>query len=186
MIDESMLVHAGCAPAVVAHCRAVCGLAQELAGRVAFRIDTELVRTGALLHDIGRARTHGYDHAIVGAEMVRGLGLGESLADIVERHIGAGITADEARRLGLPARDYLPETPEEKIVSYADNLVCGVEIVPFERALERFRQLLGPDHEGVGLLVRQHEEIKGWMRREAWANTPHRILTLRTGNERDE
>jgi len=34
----------------------------------------------------------------------------------------------------------------------------------FEQAMERFREVLGPDHEGVGLFVRQHEEIQGWMR----------------------
>jgi hypothetical protein len=35
----------------------------------------------------------------------------------VERHIGAGIPATEAERLGLPKRGYLPQIFEEKIVS---------------------------------------------------------------------
>jgi hypothetical protein len=30
--------------------------------------------------------------------------------------------------------------------------------------MERFRQILGPGHEGIELLLRQHEEIQGWMR----------------------
>jgi hypothetical protein len=34
----------------------------------------------------------------------------------------------------------------------------------FEQAVDRFREILGPDHEGVGLLVRQHEEIQRWMK----------------------
>ena len=45
--------------------------------------------------------------------------------DIVERHIGAGITADEAGRLGLPFRDYIPATLEQKVVSHADNLIAA-------------------------------------------------------------
>lgn len=167
MIDEMTLVRAGCGPGVVAHCRAVSRFAREIADRVSIPIDRDLVRLGGLLHDIGRARTHGYDHALAGAEMVRALGLGEALAGVVERHIGAGITAREALGLGLPEKDYLPLTPEEKIVSYADNLVRGVEVVSFDEALERFRRLLGPDHEGVGLFMRQHEEVRRWMRREA-------------------
>jgi uncharacterized protein len=51
--------------------------------------------------------------------------LNEKLVSIIERHIGAGITKDEALALGLPPKDYLPLTLEEKIVAHADNLVFG-------------------------------------------------------------
>src|SRR3990170_2622170 len=69
-----------------------------------------------------------------------------------------------AERLGLPGKDYIPLTPEEKIVSYADNLISGVAEVPFSEALDRFKIILGPDHEGVCRFIRQHEEIQGWMK----------------------
>jgi uncharacterized protein len=67
-------------------------------------------------------------------------------------------------RLGLPKKDYLPLTVEEKIVSYADNLVDRVREISFEEALDRFKNILGPDHEGVELFIKQHHEIQGWTR----------------------
>jgi uncharacterized protein len=164
MRDAEVLITAGCSKDVVAHCIAVSAIAVSLAGRVKASLDRELVRQGGLFHDIGRARTHGIDHAVAGVEIARELGFSEQLVLIIERHIGAGISASEAVRLGLPQKDYLPLTTEEKIVSYADNLTSGVREMPFHEALDRFRDILGPEHEGVGLFIRQHHEIQGWMR----------------------
>jgi len=161
--DVALLVASGCASAVVAHCIAVSALAHSFAGRSKIKIDQDLVRRGGLFHDIGRSRTHGIDHAVVGTEIARRVGLPEAIAQIIERHIGAGITASEAERLGLPKKDYLPLTPEEKIVSYADNLISGVREMPFHEALDRFKSILGPGHEGVELFMQQHLEILGWM-----------------------
>ncbi len=164
MKDVEVLVKAGCSPDVVAHCIAVSNIALSVAERVTAPVDRELVRQGGLFHDIGRSRTHGIGHAIAGVEIAKSLGFSDGLLDIIERHIGAGITASEAVRLGLPEKNYLPLTVEEKIVSYADNLVSGVREVPFNEALERFKHILGPDHEGVELFIKQHEEIQGWMK----------------------
>jgi uncharacterized protein len=165
MWDEKLLIAAGCSPGVVAHCRAVSRTAVLLAEQVkGINVDRELVRLGGLFHDIGRSRSHDVHHAIAGVQIGRELGFPEPLLSIIERHIGAGITAAEAERLGLPKKDYLPLTPEEKLVSYADNLTKGVSAMPFDDALKRFREILGPEHEGIGLFYRQHEEIRGWMR----------------------
>jgi uncharacterized protein len=164
MRDVEVLVNAGCTPEVIAHCRAVSQAAMAIVDRMAMSVDRELVRQGGMLHDIGRARTHGIEHAIAGVEIAKRLGFSDQLALIIERHIGAGITASEAERLGLPKKDYLPLTAEEKIVSYADNLMNGTRVMPFYEALERFRSILGPDHEGVELFIKQHQEIQGWMK----------------------
>ena len=164
MKDEAALAKAGCSPDVVAHCLAVSLVALSIAERLKMGVDRELVRQGGLLHDIGRSRTHGIDHAIAGVEIAKGFGFPAELQNIIERHIGAGITAGEAVRLGLPEKDYLPLTVEEKIVSYADNLVDRVREISFSEALDRFKGILGADHEGVGLFIKQHEEIQGWMR----------------------
>jgi len=165
MHDEKVLIAAGCSPDVIAHCSAVSRTAVALAEKVKqVSVDRELVRLGGLFHDIGRARSHDIHHALAGVKIGRELGFSGPLLAIIERHIGAGITAAEAERLGLPKKDYLPVTPEEKIVSYADNLTKGSEPMVFEQARERFREILGPDHEGVGLFVRQHEEIQGWLK----------------------
>ena len=165
MWDEKILIEAGCSPGVVAHCRAVSRTAVELACRTTHvPVDVELVRLGGLFHDIGRSKTQGIQHAVRGVEIGQALGFPEGLLSIIERHIGAGITAAEAERLGLPRKDYLPVTPEEKIVSSADNLTKGHLAMSFDVALERFRQILGPEHEGIELFRKQHEEILGWMR----------------------
>lgn len=102
-------------------------------------LDLETVSAGAWLHDIGILRCNAPDilctgsepylrHGIIGAEMLRAWGAAhgtdmEPLARICERHTGSGLTATEilARRLPLPPRDYLPETPEEKLVCLADK-----------------------------------------------------------------
>jgi len=164
MHDVDVLINAGCASDIVSHCIAVSAKALSFAERATVTIDRELVRQGGLFHDIGRSRTHGIEHAVVGVEIAKRLGFSDQLVLIIERHIGAGITAAEAARLGLPRKDYVPLTPEEKIVSYADNLMSGAREMPFYEALERFKKILGPDHEGVGLFIKQHQDIREWMR----------------------
>ena len=164
MHDEDMLIRAGCSAEVIAHCRKVSHKALSLADRLKEPTDRELVRLGGLLHDIGRSRTHAIGHAVAGVEIGRSLGLSEQLLRIIERHVGAGITASEALRLGLPVQDYLPLTREEKLVSYADNLISGERELTYGEALGRFTRILGPDHEGVELFRRQHEEIQSWLR----------------------
>ncbi len=164
MNDVDVLVSEGCSPDVVAHCLKVSKTALSIAERLKITLDRELVRRGGLFHDIGRSRTQGIGHAVAGVEIGRKLGFSDALLNIIERHVGAGITADEAVRLGLPKKDYLPLTAEEKLVSYADNLTSGVREMPFYEALDRFKEILGPDHEGVELFRKQHQEIQGWMK----------------------
>jgi uncharacterized protein len=164
MREGDVLLKAGCAPDVVAHCHKVSLLALSIVDRVKEPVDRELVRLGGWFHDIGRSRTQDIGHALAGAEIGRSLGFSEQLLLIIERHIGAGISAAEAVRLGLPGKNYMPLTPEEKIVSYADNLVSGVREMPYYEALDRFKHILGPGHEGIDLFRRQHLEIQEWMR----------------------
>jgi len=162
--DVNVLRTAGCSPDVIAHCQKVSKTALAIADRVRLMLDRELVRKGGLFHDIGRSRTHDIDHALAGVKIGKMLGFSDALVGIIEHHIGAGITAAEAERLGLPKKDYLPRTREEKLVSYADNLISGTREMPFYEALERFKAILGPDHEGVELFIKQHHEIQGWMK----------------------
>jgi len=152
----------GCSERVIRHILAVKEVALRIADEVRVPVDRELVRMGALLHDIGRARTHGIEHAVVGAGMAREMGVDERIVRIIERHIGAGITADEARALGLPDKDFVPRTPEEKIVAYADNLIKGDRETGFEEALEDFRRIPGIGEPAVERFIRLHEEIEQW------------------------
>lgn len=115
------LKKSNCEENVINHCLAVEQIAVKIA--ILAMADKELVSRGALLHDIGRGKTHGIQHAAIGADIARELGLTEEISNIIERHIGAGITESEAEKLGLPVRDYIPNTLEEKIVAHSDNLI---------------------------------------------------------------
>ncbi|NOZ58913.1 MAG: TIGR00295 family protein [Euryarchaeota archaeon] len=148
---------------VVEHSLAVAELATELASRAKVPLDLELVRAGALLHDLGRARTHGIRHAVEGAKLARALGLDGRLVRIIERHIGAGIPREEAAKLGLPPGDYTPRTREEKLVAYADNLVLGTRRLSFEESLERFRRVLGEGHPSLKRMEELHREVTSWL-----------------------
>jgi uncharacterized protein len=120
---EALLARAGCGRAVIAHARAVTRLSLLFTGNPV--VNRDLVQAGAMLHDIGRGITHGIDHAQRGAALGRSLGLDPAIVSIIERHIGAGMTADECSLEGLLPRDCVPVTTEEKIVANADNLVQG-------------------------------------------------------------
>ncbi|MDI6917425.1 MAG: HDIG domain-containing protein [Thermoplasmatales archaeon] len=117
-----MLRDAGCSREVVEHCKTVTKLALKIAGKCNANI--ELVEAGALLHDIGRSRTHGVMHGVEGAKIGRKFGLPDEIVNIIERHLGGGISKEEATKIGLPEKDYTPVTLEEKIVCHADNLIA--------------------------------------------------------------
>ncbi|MDH7563755.1 MAG: TIGR00295 family protein [Candidatus Bathyarchaeota archaeon] len=140
-----LLRKSGCQKNVVKHCKAVAELAEEIAcacRQKGLTVNLELVEIGALLHDIGRSKTHSVHHAVTGAKIARSLGLPESIVSIVKRHVGGGITSEEARKLGWPKDVYVPQTLEERIVCYADKLIEGSKRVPIERTLENFEEML--------------------------------------------
>ena len=116
-----LLKENGCSDEVIKHCMAV----RDVAVKIAIKADADikLVEAGALLHDIGRSKTHGILHAVEGVRIARRIGLPLSILYIIECHIGAGIPKEDAVKLGLPEKDYIPETLEEKIVTHADNLI---------------------------------------------------------------
>ncbi len=122
---DEILRAAGCSPRVIAHCHRVRDAALRFCDHsgVAGR---DLVNAGALLHDIGRGVSHSLLHAQAGATWCREHGIPEDVARIVERHTGAGLTADECTLLRLLPVNCMPHTIEEKIVANADNLVRGV------------------------------------------------------------
>ncbi len=123
---------------VIRHVCTVARLAVTIAQRC--DADVELVRAGALLHDIGRSRTHGIRHGIEGEDIARSLSLPEPLVLIIRRHVGAGILPQEAAALGLPDRDYMPYTVEERIVCHADNLVGDDDYLTSQRAYRDFER----------------------------------------------
>jgi len=125
---------------VVAHSKKVRRIALEVAKELeekGFGVDLKLVGRGALLHDIGRSMTHGLEHGYIGGRILREESEGEEVARIAERHVLGGISKEEAGRMGMPARDFIPETMEEKIVCYADKLSESDKIERLEKKLGR-------------------------------------------------
>ena len=161
------LREAKCSKEVIRHCLAVERTSLRLARRIranGYKLDLKLVSLGALLHDIGRARTHGIRHGVEGAKILRNLGLSK-FARFAECHLGAGIPAEETKELGLPTRDFMPRTLEEKIIAYADKLVMGHRTASYERALEWFKSELGQRHPALDRFKALHAEIQGLLRK---------------------
>ena len=164
MQDLEILRKAGCSPDVVAHCVKVAHLAHSLADRLTVPVDRELTRLGGLFHDIGRSKTHGIEHALVGVECEESRIFHGARqyhrAPYRSRHdfIGGGPAGTSGER--LPAGDV-----EEKIVSYAVTISsAGRERCCFMKRSTVSRTSWGPDHEGVELFKKQHHEIQGWMK----------------------
>jgi uncharacterized protein len=127
--------------------------------REGYQVNLQLVEVSGLLHDIGRAKTHSVNHGLIGGEIARSMGLPDSVAKVIERHVGGGVPKEEAKRLGWPARDFLPVTLEEKIVCYADKRVDGLRTVPMHQALKPYVSNLGANHPAVERIRKLHEEI---------------------------
>jgi|Deesub1362A_J573_1020465.scaffolds.fasta_scaffold00182_4 uncharacterized protein (TIGR00295 family) len=126
---------------VFKHILIVTDVAKKIAEKLNLNEESrKLVLIGALLHDVGRCKSHGMDHAVIGAEMLRKDGFDERIAKIVERHIGAGLTAKEAKSFGLLEKDYIPKTVEEKIVALADNLVSNRKVLRKKEYLKAVKE----------------------------------------------
>jgi len=116
------------------HSRSVADLAVEISHRKGLDLNDSDIEAAAMLHDIGIIATdapgiecHGdrpyLTHGIIGADMLRNMGVDEQFAHVAERHTGAGLTHDEIAAAGLPLpsdRSYMPETLLEKLICYAD------------------------------------------------------------------
>jgi uncharacterized protein len=132
---ESVLKKAGCDQGVIAHCRAVAEAARPYARSPV--VDRRLLEAGAMLHDLGRSKTHSLGHAGAGAELAEAMGCPDGVVRIVGRHLGAGLTLEESALLGLLPVDAMPERLEERIVAHADNLVKGTREIPAEERWDR-------------------------------------------------
>ena len=143
---------------VIDHCEAVYRKAMEIAANFD-DVDEELIRKGALLHDIGRSKTHGITHAIEGVEIAKKYGYPQEVLNIIERHIGAGITEEEAVKLGLPEKSYVPQTLEEKIVAHADNLISGSTEVDIDFVIEKWKRNIEDSDDNIERLIKLDNEL---------------------------
>ncbi|MEU0857485.1 HD domain-containing protein [Streptomyces griseofuscus] len=136
--DDVRALHTKYAPSpeafdlIYTHCEIVSSIALQLAHRTG-GLDEDLVRLGALVHDIGVYRLYGPDgriphgtyirHGVVGAEILAAEGWPDALIRFCSCHTGVGITRADIARQGLPIPpgDYVAGTPEERAVMYADK-----------------------------------------------------------------
>lgn len=131
------------------HSRCVAAKALECIRRRGLVVDEDFVREAAMLHDIGIFLTdapgihcHGSEpyirHGVLGRELLDSIGLPRH-ALVCERHTGAGITIADIRsqQLPLPLRDMTPQSPEEKIICYADKFFSKSGNPREEKSLER-------------------------------------------------
>ncbi len=143
---------------VIDHCKAVCKKAMKIAANFD-NVDEDLIRKGALLHDIGRSKTHGITHAIEGVEIAKKYGYPQEVLNIIERHIGAGITKEEAVDLGLPEKSYIPQTLEEKIVAHADNLISGSKEVDLDFVIKKCKRNIKDSDDNIERLIKLDDEL---------------------------
>jgi putative nucleotidyltransferase with HDIG domain len=124
---EAMLMHQQVPDAVVRHSRKVAEVAGKIADALSeagLAIKPELVRAGALLHDLAKGQP---DHAQAGAAILRDLGM-PKVAHVVAAHT---------------EMEFAGTIDERAIVYLADKLTGGDRLVTlderFRRALDRFR-----------------------------------------------
>lgn len=157
-----ILRKAGCSQEVITHTLFVKEVALKIAAKCREPVDLNLLIAGALLHDIGRAVTHGVAHGVKGGEIARWFGLDERVVKIIERHVGAGIPLEEAVKLGLGNKSYLPETLEEKIVCLADKLIAHDRIAGIEEEVKKLEEKgLHSAAERVRALYKEIVEVCG-------------------------
>lgn len=95
------------------------------------KTDIELIKTGALVHDIGYYACFDKNffriknkirHGEIGYKILKKEKMSENIARFCLTHIGTGITKEHIQKQKLPLKkiDQIPITLEEEIVCYAD------------------------------------------------------------------
>ena len=139
------------------HSLKVAEIAIEIANRInKVEVNKNLIEIGALLHDIGRSKTHSFKHALIGGKILKQRGLPESLVKICERHILGGLDKEDALEVGLPERDFLPQSLEEKIICLADKHTAGGREVSINQRFEKWFSKYGK----TKILIKSRERIQ--------------------------
>jgi putative nucleotidyltransferase with HDIG domain len=131
---------------VINHCRQVARVARALAGavrKIRSDIDTDLVYTAALVHDLAKHQTN---HAASGADLLNAMGF-PAMAAIVATHMDMSVSS------GTPV-------DEAQLVYLADKLVTGETVVGLGRRFDAKLKQVAPDSAAAVAIDRR--------RRTAW------------------
>ena len=107
------------------HCLAVADSATIISEALKEKVnlDIEFLRSAALLHDIGRYVTHDpILHGVEGYKLLSEMGHHKE-AFVCASHILYGLNSREAIQYGLPEKDFIPISFEEKLIPLIDFMV---------------------------------------------------------------
>ena len=117
---------------IYGHCQIIWAIAEQLIDHGSLKVDRSLVKAACLLHDIGVYQVPGLTdapnsqyirHGILGHAILAKEGFDAGFCRFADHHTGAGISKQQIldRGLNLPPKDYFAETPEERLLMYADK-----------------------------------------------------------------
>jgi uncharacterized protein len=157
-LSEIQALHKKYAPSdevydlVFIHCQIIHDIAEQLIAKNGLNVDTELVRIGCLLHDIGVHPLFGEDgklrpgvnyitHGTEGEAILKAEGFPEAIWRFCSHHTGVGLSKQDivTQELPLPAADYLADTDEELLIMYADKFHSKTT-PPYFNSFEWYRQ----------------------------------------------
>lgn len=118
---------------VFTHSQIIWEIAEQLIAKSNLVVNSELVKVGCLLHDIGVYRLYlpngkidhkNYiKHGTEGHALLKQEGFSEQICRFASHHTGVGLTKREIIELNLPIppADYFAKTAEERLIMYADK-----------------------------------------------------------------
>lgn len=139
---------------LVNHSRSVTDKALSIAqAHPEMNLDLAFIEEAALLHDLGMIFCHAPEidchgtyeyicHGYLGADMLRKEGHPRH-ALVCERHTGTGISLQmiEEKKLPIPHRDFLPVSPEEQIICFADKFFSKTKLNK-EKSINKIQESL--------------------------------------------
>ena len=144
----------GLADGIKEHCIVVKEIALDIVDKIKqknpdVQIDEDVVEAGALLHDIGRTRTHGIDHGYRGYMLMRDANIDERVARCALAHVLGGFDKEDIKHeFPSESRDeikisLMPKSIEEKIVCLADKQAEGTMQVTTKKRFSRWFKKYG-------------------------------------------
>ncbi len=121
--------------AVYTHCQIVAEIAEWCVGNINEKVDVELLKTAALLHDIGSYpflaawevrddyRKFYALHAFLGSKILEDEGYDKKICTMVQNHVLMGLTKDEINKIDfrMPVINLEADSIEGRLLCYADR-----------------------------------------------------------------
>lgn len=164
-------------PHVVRHSRAVCTVALFLAETLAYhrvRLDFNLVRSAALLHDITKRYSFNrpLDHALTGSKLLKKLGYGE-VASVIRQHV----RLSKARPPG--------RITEAEIVNYSDKRVIEDRITTLAARIDYIKERYGRTDDALAR-IEQYAAVTFELEEDIFSVLPFEPIEIITDENRKE